>query len=310
MIRKLLIIGSISLLLSGCTLNLPFLQSNQKSGLQITSTPQATVFLDGNSLGITPILEENLKPGNYTIKLTPGDSTIQPWESQVTLTPGVLTVVDRKLGLLPNQSHGHSLSFEKLSNSNSARLAITTTPEAVTVTVDGNPQGFTPVSLDTLNEGDHTIMLTSPGFEDKTIRARTISGYSLNISAQLAKKINPPVLGLDSEATPSAAPSITTLSLTPTKRPTPTSSLTPSLSPQPSPTSSSTTTKPYVEITGDGVTLYVNVRESNKTGNTPIIGQAGIGVKLPYLSSENGWHKVQFQNQTGWVIGTYTKLVQ
>lgn len=291
MLRKLVPIFILSILLSGCSLKLPSLTSSQKSGLQVTSNPQATVLLDGQSLGITPIQEEGIKSGTYTIKLVPSDNSLQPWETQITLVPGVLTVIDRKLAASLDQSHGYSLSFEKLQSSNQSRLAITTIPDSVTVTVDGNPQGFTPVSLDTLTEGEHTILLTSPGFEDKTIRARTVAGYSLTISAQLAKKGSPDLLGLNTEASPSA------FLATPSAN----------LSPSPASTSSAIP-KPYIEI--DSSVGWANIRPEPNTNNTAF-SQANNGERFPYLNqSTNGYYKIQYSpTQIGWVSSQYSTLV-
>src|SRR5690348_14272611 len=112
MFKRLSLLVLASVFLSACTLKLPTLPGGKKSGLQVTANPQATIFLDGDSLGLTPVLEEKLKPGSYTLKIVPSDSTLQPWETKITLTGGVLTVVDRKLSAVPDQSHGYVLSFE------------------------------------------------------------------------------------------------------------------------------------------------------------------------------------------------------
>ena len=313
MLRKLIPLFFFSLLLSGCSLKFPSFTSSQKSGLQVTSTPQATVLLDGQSLGITPIQEEGIKSGTYTIKLVPSDNSLQPWETQITLVPGVLTVIDRKLAASLDQSHGYSLSFEKLQSSDQSRLAVTTIPDSVTVTVDGNPQGFTPVSLDTLTEGEHTILLTSPGFEDKTIRARTVAGYSLTISAQLAKKGSPDLLGLNTEASPSAFLATPSANLSPTPSSPPKPTTTPSLKPttnlSPSPAStSSAIPKPYIEI--DSSVGWANIRPEPNTNNTAF-SQANNGERFPYLNqSTNGYYKIQYSpTQIGWVSSQYSTLV-
>lgn len=291
---------------------MPSLPGAKKSGLQVTISPQATVFLDGKSLGLTPVLEEKLSPGEYTLKVVPSDSSQQPWETKITLTGGVLTVVDRKLSSIPDQSHGYVLSFEKLSNKTS-ELAVTTLPDSVTVTVDGNPQGFTPLSLDHASVGDHTIIFSSPGFEDKLIRARTIEGFRLTISAQLAKKNAPTPVVADNEATPSAEISTTpTPSKKTTPTPTPTKKATGSfVTPTPSSASSSATVaKPYVEIKNetDG---FANVRATpNQSGS--FLVKVNHGQRFPYLNeTENGYHKIEYATgKEGWVSGQYSIVVK
>ncbi len=296
MFKRLFFLFLATLCLSACTITFPDFPGAKKSGLQVTSSPQATVFLDGNSLGLTPVLEEKLKPGAYTLKIIPTDSTLQPWEAKVTLTGGVLTVVDRKLSPIPDQSHGYVLSFEKTNNKDS-QLAVSTLPDAVTVTIDGNPQGFTPLSLDSIAPGDHTIILSSPGFEDKLIRARAVSGFRLTVSAQLAKKLAPPTI--TEESTPSAQ-------LTPSPTPTPTKKT--SFTAPPS--TSSAVAKPYVEIQNTP-TGFLRVRSEPNT-NGQEVAQVKPGEKYPYLNeTEGGWHKIQYSTgKEGWVSGQYAIVVK
>lgn len=199
MFKKILIFLSLSLLLSACQFKIPFLDK-KKAGLQVTSTPQATVMFDGTSLGTTPLVKEDLEPGQYTLKLTPQDPQLSPWQTNVTLSSGILTVVDRKLSNNSDQNHGYILSFEELSSKNDTEIAISTLPDSANVSVDGAPKGFTPISLDTIQAGEHVIALTSPGYKDKTIRARNLPGYRLTISAQLSQQtdLQEPVLGTQS----------------------------------------------------------------------------------------------------------------
>lgn len=306
MFKKVALVILSAFVLGGCTFSLDFLKPAGKSGMQVTSTPPSTVFLDGNSLGTTPIQQESLKPGKHSVKLVPTDSTIQPWETSVTLTPGVLTVIDRQLSAQPAQSGGYTLSFEKINKKDGVELAVTTIPDSVTVSVDNNPQGFTPLSLDTLSAGDHTIAMTSPGFSNKTIRARAVAGYRLTIAAQLIADNSPTPTPTPTMATPSATPT-TNLTPTPTKKvtPTPTLTLTPTTSVS---TQSATPAKPYVTISGTP-TGYLKVR--NAPSGTEI-GKVYPGEKYSYLDSDpSGWYKIQFQpTQTGWISTQYATLTQ
>jgi hypothetical protein len=304
MLKRLGLVLLAGILLSGCSI--PGLAGQQKSGLQITATPQATVFLNGNSVGMTPVMQEDLKPGEYTVKLTPTDNSLQPWETKIKLTPGVLTVVDRKLAPSLDQSHGHTLSFEKISQKQKAEVAITSLPDSVNVNVDGSPQGFTPVSLDTISEGDHTIILSSPGFEDKVIKARSLNGYRLTINAQLAKKVEAPEIDLtDTEATPSAdiSPSVS-----PTSTPTPTKKLTPS--PTKTASGSAEVKKPYVEISTTP-TGWLRVRSEASSAGTEL-AKVNTGEKFPYLATDStGWVQIEYSTgKKGWVSSQYVKVVK
>ncbi len=296
MMKRLSLVVLASVIFAGCTL--PAFPTAKKAGLQVSSTPAATVFVGGNSLGSTPLQnQENLKPGQVTVKIVPQDATLVPYETQINLIGGVMTVIDRKFNANPDMSNGYSLSFEPITDKKANQIAITTLPSAVAVNVDGNPQDFTPTMLDSVPEGDHRITLTSPGYEDKVILARTISGYKLVINAQLAKKADlAPVV----EVTPT--PSVTL---------TPTPSLKPTLSPAKTSTPSAAVNipKPYAQV-GDTPTGFLRVRS---TPNGTEIGQVKPGEAYPYLSTnaDSTWVQIQFNPTTpGWVSAQYVTVVK
>jgi hypothetical protein len=292
----------------------------KKSGLQVTSIPQATVFLDGNSLGSTPVREEDLSPGEHTVKLVPQDPALEPYEAKINLTPGVLTAIDRTLAISPQDAHGFTLSFEPLNNKRDVVLDVATVPEAATISVDGSAQGFTPRSLDNITAGDHVIVFSSPGYINKTVRAKAISGYKLTVSVQLAKAAVPALP--TPEATDSAE-----LALSPTPSggesaniaPTISPTIVPTKTPTPSPSvaGSSTPAKPYVEIletnaTGDpcGTNTWLNVRTEPPAGE--VITKVCTGDTFPYLNeTKSGWYKIEYAaSKEGWVSSQYAELVK
>src|SRR5258706_8023174 len=68
-----------------------------KGALQVTSVPQATVFLNDKEIGKTPLCkcdqQDTLPTGQYTIKLVPKDSSLETYEEKISINPSVLTVV-------------------------------------------------------------------------------------------------------------------------------------------------------------------------------------------------------------------------
>src|SRR3972149_397469 len=91
--KKLLLVTcqlSIVLLLSGCTL----IGAQKPAALQVTSIPEASVFLDGKHLGKTPFFSDQLKSGEFLLKITVSDAS---YVNKVTLAAGTLTVVNREL---------------------------------------------------------------------------------------------------------------------------------------------------------------------------------------------------------------------
>ncbi len=285
---------SFAFLLSGCELS-PFAK---KAGVQVTSSPDANVIMDGKPVGKTPYYIENAKPGMTTIQMTAIDSG-QTWETKVNLISGTLTTVHREFGTSPDKSHSYTLYFEKLSNKDTSSVNVISMPPSATVSIDGKPQGFTPLAVD-IPAGPHVFSFTSPGFQDKIVNAATQNGYRLNLNLTMATmEIVPTPLPT---ASPSATPSV---SSTPTKAPT--NAITP-LPKQSSP--SAALSKPYVEIL-DTPTGWLKVRET-ATINSAELAKINPGDMFPYReSSPSGWFNIQYATgKWGFISSQYAKLIK
>src|SRR3989338_6618737 len=81
---------SLVMLFSGCSA----VGSNKPAALQVTSTPEAAVFLDGKHLGKTPFFSDQLRSGEYLLKIT---ATEANFATQLELRESTLTVVNRQL---------------------------------------------------------------------------------------------------------------------------------------------------------------------------------------------------------------------
>jgi hypothetical protein len=291
MIKKAILLILSSTLLSACTI--PFV--GKKAGVQITSNPPGMVTINSESHGQTPVYQENLKPGSYSVKISPLDTTLQPWEGRVVLTAGTLTVVDRQLAVTSDQAHGHTLYFEKADSKDKAEVNITSLPNTVSVLIDGNPAGFTPFTSSSVESGGHVFTLTAPGFQDKVIKASVEMGFKLNINTQLAtQKIESlPTITPTPSATPSATPS-------PTKADSETD-----ITPLPSQASSSAVPKPYVEIDSSSLG-WLRVRQEPQGTE---VAKVNHGDKFPYLKSQEGWYQIEYKKgEKGWISSTYAKL--
>ncbi len=292
---RLIPIFIFSLLLGGCELN-PF---SKKAGIQVTAHPDANVVVNGKPVGKTPYYIENSKPGMTTVQMTAIDSG-QTWESKVNLVAGTLTTVHREFGTSPDKSHSYTLYFEKLSNSKESSVNVISMPPSATVSIDGKPQGFTPLNVD-VPAGPHVFAFTAPGFQDKLVNAATQDGYRLNLNLTMA------TMEIVPTPTPTASPSAT-ISLTPTKA---TTKTTTSITPLPKQsTSSAVITKPYVEIL-DTPTGWLKVREEASV-NAAELTKVNPGDMFPYKeSSTSGWFNIQYTtSKWGYVSSQYAKLVK
>lgn len=288
MLKKLLLglsFLSFALLLTGCTL-----PGRKKSALSVSTTPQATIFLDGEHLGQTPYYNEKLKPGDYVLKIVPESSgqALNPWEGRVTLSPGILTVVNRELGLTQDDSSGEVLSFEPSADKNTTSISVVTTPDGAVVNLDGEPKGFAPISLDNITEGEHILLISSPGYQDKTIKAKTVKGNKLIVSVQLARTSVTPaaVTETQEEATPAATPKTT-----------------------PKPTASPKAATPSANLKNSVEALkspgWANVRDDSSSAGA-ILDKIYFGDKYPILDTATSggytWYKIEYKTgENGWV---------
>jgi len=300
----------LALVLTGC--NLPFSKKSM-AALQVAANPKATVFLDGEHKGPTPFFDESLKPGEYTLKLVPesSDVLLVPWETRIKLTKGVLTVINHEFGLSDDESSGEILSLEPISDKKTAEITLISAPDGAVVSLDGEPQGFAPLNLTGISEDDHLITVSLPGYRERDIKAKTVNGYKLSISVQLALEALPSETDSDQteEATPSAegeeeAEEESGVDTSPT----PTVSQSGG---QATPTNGEELERPFVEINSPEVG-WVRVRKSpctTESDECAELGKANDGEQYNLLdTNEVGWYQIQYTNtQTGWVSGRYAE---
>ena len=77
------------------------------AGILVESTPGSNVYIAGEQLGRTPY-EANLSPGEIVVKLIPdaADRALAPFETKVTLSPGIKTILRREFGETEEASAG------------------------------------------------------------------------------------------------------------------------------------------------------------------------------------------------------------
>lgn len=257
-----------------------------KGALQVTSIPRSRVFLDGKFLGVTPICKceqtDMVDVGDYIIRIEPQETGFNPFEEKIKISKSILTVVDRTFGKGVT-SEGSIITLTPLSDSKSIEALLISFPDGVAVTVDSNPSGVTPLLLKNLTESDHEIRLQKLGYNDKTIRVRTLAGYKLSIVAYLG-------IGMS------------TLSVSPTASPT-------SAIVQPIASPSATPVTARIEILKTP-TGFLRVR-----GDTAItaeeVGRVQPGEIYDVLEEREGWYKISLKDNVtvGWISAQYAEKI-
>ena len=303
---KLLLILLSSLILSGCTVKNLFVK--KPAGLEVTTSAPATVYLADKELGKTPLKNQSITPGKYTIRLMPEDKTLAPYETTVSLESAASTVISRSFGETLLDSSGYSLSLVP-DKANEATLSIVSDPDTGSLTIDGVPSGFTPLSKRSVSPGNHEVVVGTPGFAEQKISVIAVTGFNLVVSVKLKSE---PISLTPSSPSPSTtvndASSSAQANVLPSSTPTPNPKSSPSSMP------STTPAKPYVTVSNSADVVSaggLNVRkEPNSSASS--LGKADVGEHLKYLgeTTSAGWHKIEFEGSVGYVSAKYTTLTK
>lgn len=282
--KKLLLVLVCGLLLGGCTVRNPF--NKKPAGLEITTLPVATVFLNGEEVGTTPYTDRDLAVGDYQVKLVPqGEDSFIPWETQLTLHPAVTTIVSYNFAEAETDATSYILELRQEAG-DGTYLSVISEPDTVNLTIDGKPTGYTPAAKLDSTPGAHQLNLTSPGYKPLDLSVNAVKGYNLIVNVKLSSD---PIL------------------LT---SPPPVASGSAQTDPEPVEGLSSGITTPYVLIQETGTGWLRVRREPSSSGEE--LGKVNVGEKLKYLgeTSDTGWHQVEFEGEEGWLSAKYTKLVK
>ena len=285
-----------TVILGACT----FLDKNTQGGMQvITNDISSSVFITDTYLEKTPLIERNLQPGTYTLKIQPDDPSYVPYETTVTLREGVLTVVSWKPAPKPELSGGVIYELEPL-RSKTTEVSFISIPDGAIIQVAGRDKEFSPFVFTNVTPGHTEFEITLPSYETQKHTIDVIEGYRMHITVKLAKlrSANEELTdeGLpDQEAVPTATAAAT---------PSPTTQL-------PADTPSSLSAQVRITATGffqDGKEV---LRVRTAPGSGTELGFVEVGSLLPYFQeSQSGWFKVWFEGQAAWVASQYAQLVE
>lgn len=292
-----------SVIFSACTN--PF--APKKAGLQvITNDIPSSIFVNGQYLEKTPFIGKDLKPGEYTLKIQPDDTKLVPHETTAQLRSGLLTVVTWKPGDRPETSGGVIYEMEKMAGNKNAELSIISIPDGAIVKVDDNTKEFTPVIIRDVTPGQHEFEVSLPSYDIQKHTINVVAGYRMNVTVKLARAseaLEQPLATNTASESAQLKASPSPIASNSAKIKTATSSaqvITPTL-----------ITGPSVKILPTGMKVngqeVLRVRDAASNGKE--IGFAPVGSIYSYLNEKsNGWFKIDFEGQTGWVSGQYAEL--
>lgn len=170
--------------LSGCKA----IGTNKPAALQVTSKPEASVFLDGKHIGKTPFFSDQLKSGKHLLKVTVADAA---YVEKINLKEGTLTVVNRELNNNFMAQSGETLWLEP----GMQGLFVISMPSEADLTLDGKFLGKTPFLIAKIEDGEYKIELSKDGYIKREFPIKTSSKYQLvadvTLASELAKDVGP-----------------------------------------------------------------------------------------------------------------------
>lgn len=307
LVLHLVLMAVMVLGLTACTFSVDKLPIRTQGAVQVTTPDQAfAVYLDDIYFGQTPFFDERIKTGEYVLSLREINSNQSIWQSRIPINHRSLTVVNFSYATNQEQRSSEIVYLEPLSDSKLAKVSITTLPDHVVVKVDGQVQGFSPLSIDFQEAAEKRITLEAPGYQSKTIQAKTILGQHLIIQAQLGIQSDLPIEN-QPQATKSAQ--LEVVELTEDARFGASESGV-SLGYQ----DPVQTAGEMVEILNATVGInWLRVRSTPNTLANNEVARVMVGDFYPFIevSDNNEWSLIEYApDKQGWVASRYTKLVE
>ena len=155
-----------------------------KKGSAITASVEygkGNVFLNGESLGETPLEKVKIKPGTHLIEIKDSQNENITYSKELKFNPGIETTIFRDLGVSEMFSSGKNFWMENDKTS----LTVISQPSGATVYVDGSEMGKTPLALDDLTAGNYALEVNKKGYEGQAAAIEVKNGYNLTVSAKL-----------------------------------------------------------------------------------------------------------------------------
>lgn len=131
----------------------------------VTPVPDAEVFIDGASLGKAPIERTDLSPGKHYVVVR--KQGYAEWKRELDLEAGKDVSLTAEL-------------------SASGTIKVLSNVPGADVFIDGQMMGRTPLSLDTVQAGEHLVEVKKPGYLDAKQPFRIEGGEQKILSADLS----------------------------------------------------------------------------------------------------------------------------
>ena len=158
--------------------------------LLVRTTPDgATVFIDGDRRGVTPLTVQKLPLGTRRVRVQRDGFTTE--ERQVALTRSRpsrsldLRLTRTESAAAPSAASGATTTAK------TGTLVIESRPTGATVLINGRPAGTTPVTVGDLAPGSYTVQLQLADFRPISTTVRVVAGERARVAASLTSVQEP-----------------------------------------------------------------------------------------------------------------------
>jgi PKD repeat protein len=170
--------------------------------LQITTTPDgAAVYVDGGSKGMSPLTLSGLAAGSHTVKLTKTGYT--DYQATVTVIGGQTTPLNVMLVAGTGSPSGNTTTGVPTVTGS---VSVSSTPSGASVDLDGWDKGTTPVTIEQVKAGSHTLTLKKTGYQNSVQTVTITGGSTTPVNVQLVPQDQPPQLSGSGTLTVSSIP--------------------------------------------------------------------------------------------------------
>lgn len=138
--------------------------------LELSSVPSnASVVINGNYAGSTPLTVTDLLPGTYTVTFSRFNYYALP--ATAIVKAGAVTGVTATL------------------RPKTGTLSVNTSPAGAAILIDGQSAGVSPLSLDNLSAGNHTVNATLEGYNPAEEQVSVIANQTVTSTIELKKPV-------------------------------------------------------------------------------------------------------------------------
>jgi hypothetical protein len=136
-----------------------------------TTPPGATVLLDGDTIGTSPVTLSNVAPGTHTLVIKKTGYT--DYQATVMVSPLKTKFVSATL----RQASG--------TTTGTGSVYVSSTPTGATILLDGTSKGTTPATLSGISTGTHTLVIKKTGYTDYQTSVTVSAGKTVSVAATL-----------------------------------------------------------------------------------------------------------------------------